>query len=53
LEDVTASFEYTREVMKSLDRQVREEVERLGGNPKLIALLDQLKVPEPSNKDGR
>jgi hypothetical protein len=27
-----------------------EEVERLGGNPKLVALLDLLKVPESSKK---
>lgn len=48
LEDVTDSFKYTREVLQSLDRQLREEVERLGGNAKLTALLDQLKVPDSS-----
>jgi negative regulator of sigma E activity len=46
MRDNTESFKYTRAVLKSLDKQVRAEVQRLGGNRKLEALLDQLKVPE-------
>lgn len=46
MRDITESFKYTRAVLTSLEKQVRAEVERLGGNPKLDALLEQLKVPE-------
>lgn len=46
MRDVTGSFEYTRNVLHSLDKQARQEVERLGGNTKLMALLDQMKVPD-------
>ncbi|KAG8838218.1 geranylgeranyl pyrophosphate synthetase [Serendipita sp. 411] len=46
MQNVTDSFSYTRSVLAILDKQVREEVQRLGGNPKLEALLDLLKVPE-------
>ncbi|KAG8805225.1 geranylgeranyl pyrophosphate synthetase [Serendipita sp. 399] len=46
MQNVTDSFSYTRSVLAILDKQIREEVQRLGGNPKLEALLDQLKVPE-------
>ncbi|KAG2129857.1 isoprenoid synthase domain-containing protein [Suillus bovinus] len=40
----TKSFEYTLAVMSSLERQVREEIVRLGGNPHLEKILDVLHV---------
>lgn len=36
------SFAYTRSVMGELDAKARAEVERLGGNPLLVAVLDEL-----------
>jgi len=36
------SFEYTRSVLKELDQSARDEIERLGGNPLLTAVLDEL-----------
>jgi geranylgeranyl diphosphate synthase, type III len=42
----TNSFEYTLGVLTSLDRQARDEIERLGGNQKLTAILDLLKVDD-------
>ena len=36
------SFAYTREILGDLDRQAREEIERLGGNPHLVTVLDEL-----------
>lgn len=36
------SFAYTRKVLSELDQEAREEVEKLGGNPHLIAILDEL-----------
>lgn len=50
MENITASFEYTRGVLRTLDRQTREEIDRLGGNPKLMELMDMLKVPEAEEK---
>ncbi|XP_013774294.2 geranylgeranyl pyrophosphate synthase-like [Limulus polyphemus] len=38
------SFEYTRKTLEELDREARVEVERLGGNPHLIVVLDELKT---------
>jgi geranylgeranyl diphosphate synthase type 3 len=46
MRDHTKSFEYTRGVLKSLDKQARDEISRLGGNDKLLQLLDKLKIPE-------
>ncbi|KAG1792816.1 isoprenoid synthase domain-containing protein [Suillus plorans] len=40
----TKSFDYTLAVMSSLERQVREEIARLGGNPQLEKILDALHV---------
>uniref|UniRef100_A0A8D8SW18 Geranylgeranyl pyrophosphate synthase n=2 Tax=Cacopsylla melanoneura TaxID=428564 RepID=A0A8D8SW18_9HEMI len=40
--DKFGSFEYTREILKGLDVSARTEVERLGGNPLLEAILDEL-----------
>jgi geranylgeranyl diphosphate synthase type 3 len=50
MENITASFEYTRGVLRTLDRQIRDEIDRLGGNPKLMELMDMLKVPEAVEK---
>lgn len=36
------SFEYTRDTLVQLDRDARDEVERLGGNPHMEAILDEL-----------
>ncbi|XP_014229716.1 geranylgeranyl pyrophosphate synthase [Trichogramma pretiosum] len=40
--DKFGSFAYTRKVLSDLDKQAREEVSRLGGNPYLINVLDDL-----------
>lgn len=40
----TKSFDYTLAVMSSLERQVREEIARLGGNPQLENIMDALHV---------
>ncbi|XP_070159212.1 terpene synthase isoform X2 [Polyergus mexicanus] len=37
------SFKYTRSVLEEMDMQARIEIERLGGNPLLIKILDELK----------
>lgn len=47
MDDHTGSFEYTEQVMAKLDKQAREEVTRLGGNPHLEAILDALWVTPP------
>ncbi|GBP96837.1 Geranylgeranyl pyrophosphate synthase [Eumeta japonica] len=36
------SFDYTRRTLRQLDKEARNEVARLGGNPQLEALLDEL-----------
>nr|XP_034830082.1 geranylgeranyl pyrophosphate synthase-like [Maniola hyperantus] len=38
----TGSLQYTRGVLEDLDRSARAEVARLGGNPDLEAVLDEL-----------
>lgn len=40
----TKSFDYTLMVMQSLEQQARDEIARLGGNPKLEMILDVLHV---------
>ena len=45
LKNETRSFDYTREVMVTLERQVHEEIDRLGGNRGLEAILKMLYVP--------
>lgn len=40
--DKFGSFEYTRKVLSDLNEQAREEIERLGGNPHLVSVLDEL-----------
>lgn len=44
LRNTTKSFDYTLAVLNKLEQQARGEVERLGGNPILSALLDKLHV---------
>jgi geranylgeranyl diphosphate synthase type 3 len=44
LKDTTRSFDYTLAVLQKLERQARGELERLGGNPVLSAILDKLHV---------
>ena len=39
----TGSFKYTLDKLEELDSKVRGEVEKLGGNDHLIALMDELK----------
>ena len=46
LKEVTRSFEYTHSILNSLEAQARGEVMRLGGNPKLEAILDKLAVQD-------
>ncbi|XP_076169559.1 terpene synthase-like isoform X2 [Ptiloglossa arizonensis] len=36
------SFTYTRTVLEELDKKARDEVQRLGGNPLLVQVLDEL-----------
>jgi len=47
MRDRTKSFQYTWRVLDTLERQSREEIKRLGGNPKLEALMDMLAVAAP------
>ena len=44
MQDETQSFAYTRTVLRELDLSARKEIERLGGNKGLIAILDRLRV---------
>jgi geranylgeranyl diphosphate synthase, type III len=44
MRDETHSFAYTRGVLQELDLGARKEVERLGGNKGLTAILDKLKL---------
>ncbi len=37
------SFEYTKSVLEELDAKVRREIDRLGGNSRLVAVMDELK----------
>lgn len=47
---MTKSFEYTLGVLASLERQVRAEIERLGGNEGLDKVLEALEIPTPPEK---
>ncbi|KAJ3556249.1 hypothetical protein NM688_g2133 [Phlebia brevispora] len=44
LEERTKSFDYTRSVLQTLERQISGELERLGGNPGLQKIMDALRV---------
>lgn len=46
------SFAYTRETLQALDQEARKEVERLGGNPHLEALLDDLLTWQPKSPES-
>uniref|UniRef100_A0A131Z4F7 Geranylgeranyl diphosphate synthase, type III n=1 Tax=Rhipicephalus appendiculatus TaxID=34631 RepID=A0A131Z4F7_RHIAP len=37
------SFAYTREILQKLDAEARREAEKLGGNPYIVQVLDELK----------
>lgn len=37
------SFDYTREVMRGLDREITGEIERLGGNPVISRVMAELR----------
>jgi len=41
--EASGSFSYTREVMAELDTAIRSEVERLGGNPLITSVMDELR----------
>ncbi|KAI0316102.1 isoprenoid synthase domain-containing protein [Amylostereum chailletii] len=47
LKNRTHSFEYTLKVLRIVERQTLDELHRLGGNPKLEAILNALRVPDP------
>lgn len=38
----TQSFAYTRKVLRELDTYIRNEIEQLGGNEKLLSVLNRL-----------
>ena len=40
----TGSFAYTRRVLHELDFGARKEIDTLGGNKGLVAILDRLRV---------
>ncbi|KAE9410226.1 terpenoid synthase [Gymnopus androsaceus JB14] len=44
MENQTKSFEYTLEVLHALQARIDEEMQALGGNPKLEKMLDKLRV---------
>ncbi|KIJ63505.1 hypothetical protein HYDPIDRAFT_92021 [Hydnomerulius pinastri MD-312] len=44
LRDKTRSFDYTLNVMRALEQEVRQEIARLGGNSQLDAILGALHV---------
>lgn len=44
LQSRTKSFDYTLGVLDRLEKQTREEIAKLGGNPQLEAIIDQLHV---------
>ncbi|XP_038221339.1 geranylgeranyl pyrophosphate synthase-like isoform X2 [Zerene cesonia] len=49
LEDL-GSMEYTRKVLRDLDREIREEIARLGGNPAMLSVMDQLLTWEQTSR---
>ena len=44
LRDHTKSFDYTLSVMRTLEKQTWDEIQRLGGNIKLERIVDMLHV---------
>ncbi len=47
LMNATKTFEYCRMQMSLYEERVREEIKRLGGNPRLEKIIDLLSVPDP------
>lgn len=45
------SFQYTLGVLEKLDMETRKEVEKLGNNPHLTALLDELVLKDCCDKE--
>ncbi|KAG9001935.1 geranylgeranyl pyrophosphate synthetase [Tulasnella sp. JGI-2019a] len=52
MDDHTDSFRYTEGVMTRLDKQARDEVARLGGNPHLDVILNMLKITPPPERSS-
>lgn len=52
MEEKTNSFAYTREVLKKLMLQAREEVTRMGGNKGVEKILDALEIGEEKGRSG-
>lgn len=46
------SFTYTRTLLEELDKKARDEIARLGGNPLLIQVLDNLKSWKHAKHSG-
>lgn len=46
LKNETKSFEYTLGVMRTLEKQIKGEIQRLGGNAKLERIVDTLHVDD-------
>jgi hypothetical protein len=44
MQEETQSFAYTRSVLHELDSGARKEIEKLGGNKGLIAILNKLRI---------
>jgi geranylgeranyl diphosphate synthase type 3 len=44
LKDRTKSFDYTLSVLRTLEKQTRDEIQKLGGNVKLEAIVDTLHI---------
>jgi geranylgeranyl diphosphate synthase type 3 len=44
MQEETQSFAYTRSVLRELDSGARKEIEKLGGNQGLIAILNKLRI---------
>ena len=44
MRDETLSFAYTEAVLRNLDHGARQEIEKLGGNVGLVAILDKLRI---------
>jgi len=41
------SFKYTRQVLEKQSIKLKAEIERLGGNPILLIVLNELEMPNP------
>ncbi|EMD33194.1 hypothetical protein CERSUDRAFT_160767 [Gelatoporia subvermispora B] len=46
LRDHTKSFDYSARVLRNLEKQIRSEISRLGGNEGLEAIMDALQVKD-------